>query len=204
MVKSLIQALCLVAAASTAIAMPYDYDGTPALTTQDKTEWPFSELIRESPFEYHRQAAAMAAGVASRTRPPCGHGGSLLGGSNSSFFISVVNDNDAFEYSGNTYLGWVNQPIYSPWNCQQACKALNATGTKCNSYNTYYVRSPTVTPRTDTSCPNPSSMTTIACALWKNKLYPWDSINTGEMRGKNFTVIIAGSNLYQRNNTDPL
>ena len=35
-------------------------------------------------------------------------------------------------------------------------------------------------------------MTTIACALWKNKLYPWDSINTGEMRGKNFTVIIAG------------
>ena len=136
MVKSLIQALCLVAAASTAIAMPYDYDGTPALTTQDKTEWPFSELIRESPFEYHRQAAAMAAGVASRTRPPCGHGGSLLGGSNSSFFISVVNDNDAFEYSGNTYLGWVNQPIYSPWNCQQACKALNATGTKCNSYNT--------------------------------------------------------------------
>ena len=35
-------------------------------------------------------------------------------------------------------------------------------------------------------------MTTIVCALWKNKLYPWDGINTGEIRGKNFTVVIAG------------
>jgi hypothetical protein len=35
-------------------------------------------------------------------------------------------------------------------------------------------------------------MTTIVCALWKNKLYPWDGINTGELRGKNFTVVIAG------------
>lgn len=35
-------------------------------------------------------------------------------------------------------------------------------------------------------------MTTIVCALWKNKLYPWDGINIGEIRGKNFTVVIAG------------
>ena len=35
-------------------------------------------------------------------------------------------------------------------------------------------------------------MTTIVCALWENKLYPWDGINTGELRGKNFTVVIAG------------
>lgn len=38
-------------------------------------------------------------------------------------------------------------------------------------------------------------MTTIVCALWKNKLYPWDGINTGEIRGKNFTVVIAGMSL---------
>lgn len=49
----------------------------------------------------------------------------------------------------------------------------------------------------DTSCPNPSSMTTIVCALWKNKLYPWDGINTGEVRGKNFTVVVAGMSSRQ-------
>lgn len=38
-------------------------------------------------------------------------------------------------------------------------------------------------------------MTTIVCALWRNKLYPWDGINTGEIRGKNFTVVVAGMNL---------
>lgn len=162
MVKSFVQALCLMTAASTAIAMPYDL--APALATQDNANWPFSELIRESPFEYHRQQAAMAAAGlgASKTLPPCatetptGWGPAVspdtaatfsafasfksnattYGVSNSSFVISVVNDNDAFEYSGNTYLGWINQPTYSPWNCQQACNALNATGTKCNTYNT--------------------------------------------------------------------
>lgn len=58
-----------------------------------------------------------------------------------------------------------------------------------------FLRSPTITPSTDTSCPNPTSMTTIVCALWKNKLYPWDGINTGEIRGKNFTVVVAGMEL---------
>lgn len=58
-----------------------------------------------------------------------------------------------------------------------------------------FLRSPSITPSLDTSCPNPASMTTIVCALWKNKLYPWDGINTGEIRGKNFTVVIAGMSL---------
>lgn len=53
----------------------------------------------------------------------------------------------------------------------------------------------------DTSCPNPSSMTTIVCALWKNKLYPWDGINTGEIRGKNFTVVVAGMSSRQKPHT---
>lgn len=153
MVKGFIHALCLVAAAHCAVAMPYD-----------SNEWPFSDIIHESPFEYHRRAAMAAAGVdaASRTLPPCatetptGMGPAVspdtasafsafstfkssattFGVSNSSFVISVVNDNDAFEYSGNTYLGWMNQATYSPYNCQLACNALNATGVKCNTYNT--------------------------------------------------------------------
>lgn len=156
MVKVFIHALCLVAAAHCAVAMPYD-----------SNEWPFSDIIHESPFEYHRRAAMAAAGIdASRTLPPCatetpmGMGPAVspdtasaflasstfkssattFGVSNSSFLISVVNDNDAFEYSGNTYLGWMNQATYSPYNCQLACNALNATGVKCNTYNTceYY------------------------------------------------------------------
>ncbi|KAH8778413.1 hypothetical protein F5883DRAFT_638920 [Diaporthe sp. PMI_573] len=184
MVKLFVQALCLMSAAGTALAMPYADDAHAYSVQDSSTDWPFSELIHESPFDPDTPAAfsAYAPFKANATAP---------GVSNSSFLISVVNDNDAFEYSGNTYLGWINQPMYSPWNCQQACNALNATGVKCNSYNTFYLRSPTVTPSTDSSCPNPTSMTTIVCALWKNKLYPWDGINTGELRGKNFTVVIA-------------
>lgn len=165
MVNSFVQTLCLMAAARCAVAMPYDYDDSPFFGVRDDVSdgWPFSELIRESPFEYHRREMALAAGFeASRTLPPCatetptGWGPAVspdtatafsaysqfksnattYGVSNSSFLISVVNDNDAFEYSGNTYLGWINQPVYSPWNCQQACNALNATGVKCNTYNT--------------------------------------------------------------------
>lgn len=167
MVNSLFKALCLMAAASTAVAMAYD-DDVRAYAAHDSTQWPFSELIHESPFEFHRreqeQAAAMAMAGGSRTLPPCatetptGFGPAVtspadtaaafsafaafktaatqFGVSNSSFLISVVNDNDAFEYSGNTYLGWINQQTYSPFMCQQACNALNATGVKCNSYNT--------------------------------------------------------------------
>lgn len=157
MVKIFVQALCLMAAAARcAVAMPYRGN-----------EWPFSEIIHESPFEYHRRAAMAAAGIdASRTLPPCatetptGLGPTVspdtasafsafstfkntatnLGVSNSSFLVSVVNDDDAYEYSGNTYLGWMNQATYSPYNCQLACNALNATGVKCNTYNTceYY------------------------------------------------------------------
>lgn len=162
MVKFFAQALCLLAAARCAVAMPYDYDDLLDFAGQDSDEWPFSEIIRESPFEYHRREAAAAMGVASKTLPPCatetptGFGPTVspdnattfsafpsfksnattFGVSNSSFLISVVNDNDAFEYSGNTYLGWINQPMYSPYSCQQACNALNATGVKCNTYNT--------------------------------------------------------------------
>lgn len=165
MVNSFVQALCLMAAASTAVAMPYG-DDVHAYAARERTEWPFSELIHESPFEFHRreqEQAAMAMAGGSRTLPPCatetptGFGPAVnspdtaatfsaypafkstatqFGVSNSSFLISVVNDNDAFEYSGNTYLGWINQATYSPFMCQQACNALNATGVKCNSYNT--------------------------------------------------------------------
>lgn len=178
MVNSFVQALCLMAAARCAIAMPWDHDyddSFDGLELDDSVsdEWPFSELIRESPFEYHRRAAAMAAGAeveveASRTLAPCAaetptgmgpavspdtasafsafttfkNSATQFGVSNSSFLISVVNDNDAFEYSGNTYLGWMNQATYSPYMCQQACNALNATGVKCNTYNTCECCSP--------------------------------------------------------------
>lgn len=161
MVKPFVQALCLMAAASAAVAMPYDYDEVPSLAAAERsTEWPFSELIHESPFEFHRRGEEALA--ASRTLVPCaaetptGLGPAIVpdtaanfssyapfagnatafGVSNSSFLVSVVNDNDAYVNNTNTYLGWINQASYSPWNCQQACNALQASGVKCNSYNT--------------------------------------------------------------------
>lgn len=137
------------AAARCVVGMPHD-----------KSKWPYSELIHESPFEYQREAVSEFG--ASRTLPPCAtetptgmgpmvspdtasaftayqsfkNSATTYGVSNSSFLISVVGDLDAFEYSGNTFLGWMNMPTYDPYSCQQACNALNATGTKCNTYNT--------------------------------------------------------------------
>lgn len=55
--------------------------------------------------------------------------------------------------SNSSFLGWINQPMYSPWNCQQACNALNATGVKCNSYNT--CERPLTCPPIDLSNPSP-------------------------------------------------
>lgn len=177
MINSLIQALCLMAAATTTIAMPYDHaDDAHAYASehlvQDRSalQWPFSELIQEPPLDFHnrkveQQELAMAGG--SRTQnnlPPCasetpvGLGDRVtspadtaaafaayapfqttaknLGVSNSSFLIQSTNANATFQFVNNTYLGWINQPAYSPWNCSLACNALNATGIKCNSYNT--------------------------------------------------------------------
>lgn len=57
-----------------------------------------------------------------------------------------------------------------------------------------YLRSPTITPDA-TSCPNPTSMTNIVCALWRNKLGTGDGINNGEFRAKSFQVVIAGMSL---------
>lgn len=168
MVKSFVQVLCLLAAALRAVAMPYDYDydlyydEAPSFAAQDmdSSGWPFTELIRESPFEFLRREAAAVG--ASKTLKPCdpetptGMGPTVspdtvatfsgwptfkanattYGVNNTAFLVSVVNDNDAYQYGGNTFLGWINQPTYSPPNCQQACNALNATGIKCNTYNT--------------------------------------------------------------------
>lgn len=157
MVKSFVQALCLMVVARCTVAMPYDI--APPFAVQDNSQWPFSELIRESPFEHHRQAHEFSA---SRALAPCasetptGMGPTVspdtaaafsaysqfrssantYGVSNSSFLISVVNDDDSFEYSENKFHGWINQATYSPYNCQLACNTLHAAGTKCNSYNT--------------------------------------------------------------------
>lgn len=179
MVNSLVQAICLTAAATTIIAMPHDIaDDAHAYSSEvqgrSNQKWPLSELIHESPIDFHyrqveeQQELAMGGGGGgSRTQnllPPCasetpvGMGDKVtspgdtsaaflayapfqttaknLGVDNSSFLIQSTNSNAAFQFVNNTYLGWINQPMYSPWNCSLACNALNATGIKCNSYNT--------------------------------------------------------------------
>lgn len=77
MVKLFVQALCLMSAAGTALAMPYADDAHAYSVQDSSTDWPFSELIHESPFEFPRrrqeETMAMAgAGArgASRTLPP--------------------------------------------------------------------------------------------------------------------------------------
>lgn len=80
----------------------------------------------------------------------------------SSYTVVTVNSNGAaIPTSSDTtpinYLGWVNMASYSASSCAALCAAYG-TGSTCHSFNTYYLRSPTVAPSFDSSCPDPSSM----------------------------------------------
>lgn len=85
-------------------------------------------------------------------------------------------------------------PSYIPYNCANLCTAWGFSNpTNCTSYNIYYLRSPTVAPSTgsDTSCPNPPSMTHIVCAFFANATQWWHQKNFNQTRGQ-FQVIITG------------
>lgn len=80
----------------------------------------------------------------------------------SSYKVVTVNSNGAaIPTSSDTtpinYLGWVNMASYSADSCAALCTAYG-TGSTCHSFNIYYLRSPTVAPSFDSSCPDPSSM----------------------------------------------
>ncbi|ERF69061.1 hypothetical protein EPUS_01017 [Endocarpon pusillum Z07020] len=104
-----------------------------------------------------------------------------------------------------TYLGLHFLKTYDPYLCQQKCDS-HPDG--CTSFNLYFERDPSVD--AGPACPNPSSITTIRCTLWKNTLMTVEGAgNVGQWRGpedangKAFQVVIAGSNGYLKDAPPP-
>lgn len=125
-----------------------------------------------------------------------------LGVTNDTYVVITLNNSAAiqptvYDPAPIGYLGWMNMPSYVPYNCAQLCTGMTANGTYvtngtlCHSYNIYYLRSPTVAPSNDTSCPNPSSMTNIVCAFYANNTNYWNQANVNQTRGQ-FQVVVAG------------
>lgn len=107
--------------------------------------------------------------------------------------------------SSGTYLGLFFLKTYDPYLCQQRCDS-HPDG--CTSFNLYFERDPSVD--AGPSCPNPPSLTTIRCTLWKNTLMTQEGAgNEGQWRGPEdgtgeaFRVVIAGSNGYLKDAPPP-
>lgn len=86
-----------------------------------------------------------------------------FGVSNSTYTVVAFNTlgaaiaNSTLDPSPIGYMGWLNMPSYTPYACSQICNNLvTKAGAACNSYNIYYLRSPTVAPAA--SCASPASM----------------------------------------------
>lgn len=86
---------------------------------------------------------------------------------------------------------------YDPAQCAAICDSTS----KCVSFNIYFERDPTLLPD-NKCCPNPASMTTIKCGLWGNSISSQVSNDKGSLVS-NFTVMVAGSNGYNKINTTP-
>ncbi|KAI5257356.1 hypothetical protein E4T42_00990 [Aureobasidium subglaciale] len=101
----------------------------------------------------------------------------------------------------DNYIGLYYLDTYNPSACADKCNAVSG----CNSFNVYVERDPSQNPTKNDStaptvwgywCPNPPSMTNYKCALWGNGIYNSSATNSGQYRGGDFQVMIAGSNAF--------
>lgn len=91
------------------------------------------------------------------------------------------------------FLGVQTLETYNTTQCASFCNDLPT----CGSINIYFERLPVVDPSRRYGCPDPDSTTHIKCVLWRSKLTKDDAANIGEIR-EDFQVVIAGSNLYNK------
>lgn len=193
--------------------------------------WPW-DATYEDAFGQSQSSSTLGANVACQSDTPLGAGpvpspdtaaafsayapfsaNAIANGVNgTTYTVVTVNSNGAAIPTSSdstpiNYLGWVNMASYSASSCAAVCAAYG-TGSTCQSFNTYYLRSPTVAPSFDSSCPNPSSMyeslschdsqtkltlnrTNIVCALFGGATSSTNMVNYGHYRGQ-FQVVIAG------------
>jgi hypothetical protein len=99
--------------------------------------------------------------------------------------------------NANSYMGLHTLPSYDTLGCSQYCDNT----TLCTAFNLYIERDPSLNPTGN--CSNPPSITNYKCTLWGSGVEPAAATNFGQIRG-NFTVVVAGSNGYEKtNNTTP-
>ncbi|KAK3070811.1 hypothetical protein LTR53_009790 [Teratosphaeriaceae sp. CCFEE 6253] len=96
-----------------------------------------------------------------------------------------------FATSSNVYLGYYELKSYDA----AACTALCDQSSGCVGTNLYFERSPSLLPAA--SCPNPTAITVIKCALWGSPVTQGQATNDGQYQA-NFHVLIAGSNGYMK------
>lgn len=146
-----------------------------------KTGWPW-DATSDDAFGHFPSSSTLGANVACQSDTPLGAGpvpspdtatafsaygpfsgnATANGVNGTTYTVVTVNSNGAtIPTSSDTtpinYLGWVNMASYSASSCASLCAAYG-TGSTCRSFNTYYLRSPTVAPSFNSSCPNPPSM----------------------------------------------
>lgn len=160
-----------------------------------RSGWPW-DATYEDAFGQFQSSSTLGAKVACQSDTPLGAGpvpspdtaaafstyapfsgnATANGVNGTTYTVVTVNSNGAaIPTSTDTtpinYLGWVNMASYSASSCAALCAAYG-TGSTCQSFNTYYLRSPTVAPSFDSSCPNPSSMYDLfPCHKFKRKPY---------------------------------
>ncbi|KAK4624866.1 uncharacterized protein CLAFUR5_05412 [Fulvia fulva] len=89
------------------------------------------------------------------------------------------------------YMGYSVLDTYNPSQCAERCNANKG----CSSFNIYYERDPSVTPKD--GCSNPPSTVVIKCVYYGGPVTPQSATNVGQYQG-DFHVVIAGSNGYVR------
>lgn len=97
--------------------------------------------------------------------------------------------------TGDNFIAAVPMKNYDTEECADQCNQHD----DCAAFNTYFERSPRYAPNpVFSACQNPRSSTNIVCTLWGDQLDKDHATNEGGMRSS-FAVVVAGSNLYNRN-----
>jgi len=105
--------------------------------------------------------------------------------------LSFQNLNGSVEANGKI-MGWSTLGSYDVPTCAGNCNSVDG----CRAFNIYFERDPSVDP--GPGCTNPASTTVIKCILWGNAVSSSLATNTGQWRGSDFQVVIAGSNGYTK------
>lgn len=98
---------------------------------------------------------------------------------------------------GNSYLGMETFAKYDVKACAKHCDMKDL----CTGFNIFVERDPSQNP--SSQCTNPHSITNYKCTFWGSEVNRKSATNYGQTR-REFQVVIAGSNGYQKSVAPPV